>query len=210
VTYLKHSRAPFPNDMIEYHCWQGGGGFGDPLERDAGQVANDVRTRIVSAAVARDIYGVVLVDGNADEEATHKRRDSIRRERLARARPGKEVLLESDAAAPPIEIPTTGNGGRVSFGDLLDFDFKADQIRCLQCKTVLGQACGDFRLGCMVEEAPVTRAGPGHGEDYDAGRIHLRISYCPGCGRQLDTQVALRNGHPPSGFRIFGAPDVTG
>jgi N-methylhydantoinase B len=210
VTYLKHSRAPFPNDMIEYHCWQGGGGYGDPLERDPAMVASDVRNRIVSAPVARDIYGVILADGKADGEATRRRRESIRRERLARARPGTEVFSSAgDASAPPLEIARAADAnGQVRFGDLLEFDFKADEVRCLQCKTVLGQACGDFRLGCMVEVAPVTRAGPGRGEDYDASRIHLRLSYCPGCGRQLDAQVALRNGHPPSGFRIFGAPEL--
>jgi len=209
VTYLKHSRAPFPHDMVEYHCWQGGGGYGDPLDRTPSQVAQDVSTRIVSNGVAHDIYGVVLVDGNVDEEATRKRRETIRRERLSRARPGKEVLSSGgDAGAPPIEIAKApGAGGRVSFGDLLDYDFGADQIRCLRCRAVLGPAYGDFRLGCLVEEAPVTRAGPVRGEDYDAGRIHLRLSYCPGCGRQLDAEVALRSGHPPSGFRIHGAPD---
>jgi N-methylhydantoinase B len=212
VTYLKHSRAPFPIDMIEYHCWQGGGGYGDPLERDPAMVAVDVRNRIVSERVARDIYGVILADGQAGAEATRKQRESIRRERLARARPGKDVFSSvGDAGAPPIEVAKQANAsGRVFFGDLLDFDFRADEVRCMQCKTILGHACADFRLGCMVEEAAVTRAGPGRGEDYDAGRILLRISYCPGCGRQLDTEVALRNGHPPSGFRILGAPEIAG
>jgi N-methylhydantoinase B len=169
-----------------------------------------VRTRVVSEAVARDIYGVVMAKGAADEEATHKRRATIRKERLARARPGKEVM-GTDAEGPPMEVPEkNGAGGRVSFGELMEFDFGADQIRCLGCKAVLGKACGgDFRLGCVAEAGPVTRAGPGRGEDYDAGRIHLRIFYCPGCGRQLDTQVALRDGHPPSGFRLFGAPEVS-
>ncbi|HUF80532.1 MAG TPA: hydantoinase B/oxoprolinase family protein [Burkholderiales bacterium] len=210
VTYLKHSRAPFPHDMVEYHCWQGGGGYGDPLERDPSRVAQDMSARIVSKRVAHEIYGVVLLDGGSvDEEATRTRRESIRRERLSRARPGKEVLSAGgDAGAPPIEIASTPDaGGQVSFGDLLQYDFDSDQIRCLQCREVLGPACGDFRLGCLVEEAPVTRAGPVRGEDYDAGRIHLRLSYCPGCGRQLDAEVALRSGHPPSGFRICGAPD---
>jgi len=212
VTYLKHSRSPFPPDMVEYHCWQGGGGYGDPLERDPSMVAQDVRSRIVSMRVAREIYGVVLVDGHVDEEATRELRESVRRARLSRARPGTEVFLAgSDVDGPPIEIPETPSaGGRLSFGDLLEFDFDADQIRCRPCRAVLGPARGDFRLGCLVEEAPVTSAGPGRGEDYDAGRIHLRLSYCPGCGRQLDAQVALRDGHPPSGFRLLGAPDVSG
>jgi N-methylhydantoinase B len=208
VTYLKHSRAPFPNDMIEYHCWQGGGGYGDPLDRAASQVAQDVSTRIVSSAVAHDIYGVVLAGGNVDEEATRKRRETMRRERLKRARPGKEVFASGDdAGAPPLEVAKTPQtAGRVSFGDLLDYDFGADEIRCQRCRAVLGRACADFRLGCLVEEAPVTMAGPVRGEDYDAGRIHLRLSYCPGCARQLDAEVALRSGHPPSGFRLHRPP----
>jgi N-methylhydantoinase B len=212
VVYLKHSRSPFPPDMVEYHCWQGGGGYGDPLERDPTLVANDVRNRIVSNAVARDLYGVVLADGQADVPATSGRRESLRRERLARARSGKEVLSKTgESGSPPMVMGgTEGANGSVSFGDLHDFDFGADEVRCQRCKKVLGPAREDFRLGCLVEESPVTRAGPGRGEDYDAGRIHLRVSYCPGCGRQLDTEVALRQDHPPSGFRIFGAPEVGG
>jgi len=34
VTSLNNSQVPFPADMVEYHNWQGGGGYGDPLERD--------------------------------------------------------------------------------------------------------------------------------------------------------------------------------
>jgi N-methylhydantoinase B len=36
----------------------GGGGFGDPAERDAEAVRADVRNRHVSAEAAREIYGV--------------------------------------------------------------------------------------------------------------------------------------------------------
>lgn len=41
----------------------GGGGFGDPLERDAERVAEDVREGYVSRAQAENLYGVVLDDG---------------------------------------------------------------------------------------------------------------------------------------------------
>jgi N-methylhydantoinase B len=205
VTYLKHPRAPFPPDMVEYHCWQGGGGYGDPLERDPSLVAEDVRARLVSAPVAHDIYGVLITDGRIDEAATRERRETIRRGRLARARPAPEVLSGSaDADGPPLEVSRTPATGRLRYGDLLEFDFEADRIRCDACGRELGSARSDFRLGCLVERAPVTAAGPGRGEDYDAGRIELRLYYCPGCGRQLEAQVALRTGHPPSGFRLFG------
>lgn len=49
----------------------GGGGFGDPLERDVDKVADDVREGYVSAAVARDVYRVVLdANGQVDHDAT--------------------------------------------------------------------------------------------------------------------------------------------
>jgi N-methylhydantoinase B len=53
----------------------GGGGFGDPMERDPSLVADDVREGYVSRAVAHDVYGVVLSSsGEVDEEATRQRR----------------------------------------------------------------------------------------------------------------------------------------
>ncbi|MFD1505074.1 hydantoinase B/oxoprolinase family protein [Georgenia yuyongxinii] len=63
--------------------WQGGGGIGDPLDRDPADVVADVRRGVVSAAAARDTYSVVLTDGGTgyDEAAT----DVLRRgERAAR------------------------------------------------------------------------------------------------------------------------------
>ena len=43
--------------------WQGGGGHGDPIERDAAAVAADVARGLVSLESARDIYGVVFANG---------------------------------------------------------------------------------------------------------------------------------------------------
>lgn len=48
-----------------------GGGFGNPLERDAADVARDVRSELMSQEKARRDYGVVLTDeGGVDELAT--------------------------------------------------------------------------------------------------------------------------------------------
>lgn len=53
----------------------GGGGYGDPMARDAGDVATDVRLGLVSAEAAAENYGVVLTDsGSVDEAATAARR----------------------------------------------------------------------------------------------------------------------------------------
>lgn len=56
----------------------GGGGWGNPLDRDAAQVSLDVRNQLVSVENARDLYGVLLDgDGEVDEEATQERRRSL-------------------------------------------------------------------------------------------------------------------------------------
>jgi N-methylhydantoinase B len=58
----------------------GGGGWGDPLRRDPAAVLRDVRDEVVSAAAAREVYGVVLQPGEraVDLEATARRRAAPR------------------------------------------------------------------------------------------------------------------------------------
>jgi N-methylhydantoinase B len=58
----------------------GGGGYGDPLEREPELVLNDVRNELVSVEAAREHYGVVFdPDGKAvDEQATRDLRESLR------------------------------------------------------------------------------------------------------------------------------------
>lgn len=71
------------NDVF-YVCFQGGGGYGDPLERDPEKVREDVLENKVSLRVARDVYGVILNEfGGIDYKATEERRQQIRLERLA-------------------------------------------------------------------------------------------------------------------------------
>jgi N-methylhydantoinase B len=64
----------------------GGGGFGDPLEREAERVAADVREGYVSPEAARDQYGVVVrSEGGVwalDEAATRARRVELRISRM--------------------------------------------------------------------------------------------------------------------------------
>jgi N-methylhydantoinase B len=53
----------------------GGGGFGNPFERDAERVREDVLNELVSREAAERDYGVVLrVDGAVDQQATRRRR----------------------------------------------------------------------------------------------------------------------------------------
>ncbi len=70
----------------------GGGGWGDPLERDPALVARDVLWRKVSRAAARDEYGVV-VDGPDDDPGVHlPATEQLRRE--MRAARGGEAFFD--------------------------------------------------------------------------------------------------------------------
>jgi N-methylhydantoinase B len=57
----------------------GGGGWGDPLERDPAAVRADVQEELISRASARERYGVVLrEDLSVDHAATDRTRNAIR------------------------------------------------------------------------------------------------------------------------------------
>lgn len=61
----------------------GGGGYGDPLERDPARVAEDLHYGYVSAAVAEKVYGVVVgKDGKVDPTATAEQRKRVKAARF--------------------------------------------------------------------------------------------------------------------------------
>ncbi|NND48836.1 MAG: hydantoinase B/oxoprolinase family protein, partial [Rhizobiales bacterium] len=65
--------------LCSFSC--GGGGYGPPQERDVTAVLRDIKALVVSPERARQIYGVVLDEtGALDEAATQKRRQELARE----------------------------------------------------------------------------------------------------------------------------------
>ena len=59
-----------PGEVLECRCC-GGGGYGDPLERDPERVADDIAEDWIGAERGRDVYGVALdAAGRADLPAT--------------------------------------------------------------------------------------------------------------------------------------------
>jgi N-methylhydantoinase B len=66
------------NRDVFHVTWQGGGGYGDPLERDIAAVEQDVENGAVSVGAAHDVYGVVV----GDHDATAKLRADMRRARV--------------------------------------------------------------------------------------------------------------------------------
>lgn len=68
-----------PGDVITFDS-AGGGGFGNPLERDIAAVERDVKFEYVSIGKAEHVYGVVIdpVSGCADMAASHKLREKLK------------------------------------------------------------------------------------------------------------------------------------
>jgi N-methylhydantoinase B len=64
---------------VFHHTMAGGGGWGDPLERDPAAVARDVRDEKVGVRSARELYGVAVAgDGTVDADETRKLRARLR------------------------------------------------------------------------------------------------------------------------------------
>ena len=68
-----------PGDVVIMDV-AGGGGYGDPLERDPEMIESDVMNEYVSIDSAREDYGVVINDETMkiDAEATEKLRESLK------------------------------------------------------------------------------------------------------------------------------------
>ncbi|MGG4483053.1 hydantoinase B/oxoprolinase family protein [Paenibacillus illinoisensis] len=65
-----------PGDTVTFLS-QGGGGYGDPLNRNAQSVLADVRSGLLSIAKARELYGVVIKGTNVDEAETQSLRETM-------------------------------------------------------------------------------------------------------------------------------------
>ena len=80
---------------------RGGPGFGDPIDRDPKLVERDLNDGLILPRYADKVYGVVYTEENGeytvDLEATEKRRQEVRKERLERSVPTTEWMKEEKA-----------------------------------------------------------------------------------------------------------------
>lgn len=85
----------------------GGGGYGDPLERDPNRVARDVELRYLTSEQAHVRFGVVLrKDGAVDSPATIRRRAEMKESRVTvRAHPTRND--EFDGARRVVRLPSS-------------------------------------------------------------------------------------------------------
>jgi acetone carboxylase, alpha subunit len=99
---------PVPQGEIWIGRLGGGGGYGDPLERDPDAVAADHRQGLISDPVLSQVYAVVLDGDVVDRAATDEARTAARQARLERGRPYHEFVASWRRDAPPEGIEFFG------------------------------------------------------------------------------------------------------
>jgi N-methylhydantoinase B len=164
---------------------QGGGGYGDPLDRDPHRVADDVTNGLVSVEWARRAYGVVFdAKGNVDVGETKKVRDAIRQERRRAAGQAAENV-------PSVEpwIPSS-DAVRVSEVVYCERTDGKLQLRC-RCGCVLGHADKSPKMHALMSRLPVQAIGPEvNPSSVNGARFELREFYCPACMTRLEVEIS--------------------
>lgn len=76
-----------------YFGWSGGGGYGDPIDRDTELVRKDIMNKLVSIRSATEIHGVVINPDTLeiDIEKTKRKREEIRKSRLTTQKDPKSL-----------------------------------------------------------------------------------------------------------------------
>jgi N-methylhydantoinase B len=164
---------------VQYVRFMGGGGYGDPIDRDPALVLRDVLAGLVTAEPAREIYGVVIVAGSVDGDATRARRRELRAERLGRLAGGPD-----ERAA----VPSTGK----RLGEYLQRT-ASDATQCTWCGIEVAPAGSDWKDHAVLRRLPVEKTGP---KRTASGEFFLIEAFCPGCATLLDAELAAGDDEP--------------
>ncbi len=89
----------FENHDLYLNYIRGGPGFGDPLDRDVRDIANDLNNRFVLPEFAKKVYGAIASQDHAglwtvDAAKTEAQRAKLRQDRLQRAIPTRQWMKE--------------------------------------------------------------------------------------------------------------------
>ena len=161
---------------ILYLRSEGGGGYGDPLERDPALVLQDVSLQIVTIQAARDTYGVILDErnGSVDADATRQRRLGLREQRLGR--PVEPSSIQSQSIART----------KFRINEYLQLTHDGNEVQCTWCGTTVCPAQEPWRDHASRRTSPATLEGPPKAASSD---YVLREFFCPTCATCLEVQV---------------------
>ncbi|MFZ1997460.1 MAG: hypothetical protein WAU75_25305, partial [Solirubrobacteraceae bacterium] len=159
--------------------WQGGGGVGDPLDRDPELVWRDVRDGVISTEHARDVYGVIG-SGGIDAMATSAHRLDVRRRRLGGREPQEAVAAGPADAGLPL-----GPSLRLHNAD------GTWEVRSAGHLLVRGTTAWRSAARSVAIDDPELHPG-----------LALTAWYCPFTGRQLAVDVHERDAPPTDDIAI--------
>ncbi|MDI9977247.1 hydantoinase B/oxoprolinase family protein [Rhodococcus sp. IEGM 1307] len=142
----------------------GGGGWGDPLDRDVAAVLADFEDGLITAEDASDVYGVDVSDG------TTTSRSELLQQRLERADP---ALIE------PVQVEVSETDSSRALPIASGVEQRGGFAVSVRSGAVLAQAPGHWTDGCpvLVEQL--------------AGGVETRRYLDPGTGHVLHTEVAV-------------------
>jgi N-methylhydantoinase B len=175
---------------VQYVRFMGGGGYGDPLDREPELVLRDLLAGLVTDGPARDIYGVVIAAGSVDGDATRARRRELRAERVGRP---------LEAADERSDVPRTGK----RLAEYLQRT-ASDATQCTWCGTKVAPAGKDWKDYAVLRRLPVEKTGPNRTV---TGEFFLIEAFCPGCATLLDAELAAAD-DPPLHDRVRSWPDT--
>jgi len=181
---------------IMYNRPCGGGGYGDPIDRDPELVLKDVVLGLVTDGPAQGIYGVIIDHKNrkVDIEATHKQRLTIRKERFG----GKQPKVETTERA---NIPSTG----MRINEYLQVSGSGEEtfVQCTWCGERICPSAVNWKDNVMKRKVSPTKSGPLR---RDSGLYFMWEFFCPSCATQLDVDIVYKD-DPPSYDRIYRWPE---
>lgn len=155
----------------------GGGGYGDPLERDPQRVLNDIRLGLVSPERARELYGVDL---------EHPQSDALR-QKLRAHRLEEGAVVHALNADKPFEP----GGPKVGRALVVGLSEGESVFACAGCHYVYGPTGADPKSRALMRERSIAEMSPwnryGATEDFV-----VRQFYCPRCARMMGVEMRLR------------------
>jgi hypothetical protein len=176
-----------PGDAVLTVC-AGGAGYGDPLEREPAQVAEDTAADCISRRIAAEIYGVALAtfDGSTsvDEVATAGLRVSIRAQRLAQSKPVSAIVRAVGDKRAPVHA---------LIGEALKLVSLGGQrwLTCRRCDQPMSEADRDPKHGALWREVPMEAYS-----DWNLfgaqSEVCVREFCCPSCAHLIGVQVAQK------------------
>jgi N-methylhydantoinase B len=160
-------------DVFEW-TWQGGGGYGDPLDAEPDGVAADVASGVITAHHAATVYGVVLDgDGAPDAERTRSAREQARAAHRGDGSVPRTVPDDAPRIAqlnPYLALARTGSG----------------VVHVCACGADLGAGDRNPKDACAAAPVAPSDLAP-------VMALHEELTMtryaCPGCGRTHAVEV---------------------